>query len=637
MAYIYRNIKEIPLPEFAHVNKSDGRVFLMEKDSVTGKRSRKVIGKATSEATFQPNEKFRILYPEVWKEHFPDSKIPDPYLSCGLFAAFLAIGHRTGLYTALIQSYGPVFANAFMDYSLFSILEQTDSSLLYTDSMAQHVLFSEKAYSDSWLSEFFGNKIDDRMNFAFDLNWLRICKESGTKRVWVGIDGSNNDCVAGQTTLAEKGKAKSQRNVDLVSYIYAVDAETGMPLCHRVNNGGMPDSRAFDEMCAVLTSNGFEVEGFILDRGFCSQAILDHIAKKGLKYVMMLKEDTNGHVEMLRRFASEERWNVRKCINKYGLFGIEDREKVFRQSKEKTKICLYFSGQSGTERALALIRKIMECEEDLGERIAKGVEDLTVPSELRKYVSVVDGEDGRKKVAIDYDRWQADVDFKGFYSLACSDGIGLAEADRIYNLRDSSEKQFSAMKSQLGFDVTRTHHTPGIENKLQACFVASILRNRFMAVCRDLGLETNRMIREMDRVRFGLLVEANSPRYRFINNLGVRQRKLLGALGLDGDSFRLLADDLNCRMFGSVSSPVRKMPSPPERKKPGRPRKEKTEENKPSRGRGRPKGSRNKSTLLKEKATDNRIKRGRGRPKGSKDSWKRRPRQTKKPASTVSG
>lgn len=627
MAYIYRNIKDIPMPSFAHVNKSDGRVFLMEKNSVTGKRTRKVIGKATSPTTFQPNETFRILYPELWKENFPDSKIPEPYLSCGLYAIFLAIGYKTGLYPALYDCYGPVLANAFMDYSLFSMLEQTDSSLLYTDSMAQHVLFSEKAYSDSWLSEFFEDKVDGKANMALNSNWIRICRESGTKKVWVGVDGSNNDCAAKRTTMTEKGKAKSQKNVNLVSYIYAVDASTGMPLCYRVNNGGMPDSKAFDEICTALASSGFEVEGFILDRGFCSQDIIDHIAEKGLKYVVMLKEDTNGHIEMLKRFAKEERWNVRKCINKYGLFGIESQEKVFKQSKGKTKVCLYFNGQSGTERSLALIRKIMECEEDLRGRISRDETDISVPPELRKYISVVDA-DGKKSVSIDYDRWQIDVDFKGFYSLACSSDIGVNEADRIYNLRDSSEKQFGIIKSQIGFDVTRVHYTNGILNKFQACFIASILRNYFMCLCRKLGLETNRMIREADRIKLGLLVESNSPSYHFINNLGARQEKLLASLGMNGDSFRYLADDVNSRMFGSINPPLRKMPSSPERRKPGRPRKEKTDEDGPKRGRGRPKGSKNKSTLLKEK-TANGIRRGRGRPKGAKDKKKRKPRGPK--------
>ena len=68
-----------------------------------------------------------------------------------------------------------------------------------------------------------------------------------------------------------------------------------------------------------------------------------------------------------------------------------------------------------------------------------------------------------------------------------------------------------------------------------------------------------------------------------------------------------------------------------------------TEEAKPKRGRGRPKGSKNKTSAMKAPADPNAPKRGRGRPKGSKNKPKvvdplegygRKPRKSKKARKT---
>lgn len=58
MSHIYWELKEIPIPEEAYINTSDGRVFLINADG-SGKKKRKVIGHATSMETMHPNDLFK--------------------------------------------------------------------------------------------------------------------------------------------------------------------------------------------------------------------------------------------------------------------------------------------------------------------------------------------------------------------------------------------------------------------------------------------------------------------------------------------------------------------------------------------------------------------------------------------------
>ena len=64
MGHIYREKAEIPIPNTAHVNGSNGQVSVYELDG-DGHRTgvRKVIGLATSDTTMHPNDNFCILFP----------------------------------------------------------------------------------------------------------------------------------------------------------------------------------------------------------------------------------------------------------------------------------------------------------------------------------------------------------------------------------------------------------------------------------------------------------------------------------------------------------------------------------------------------------------------------------------------
>ena len=119
MAHVYWEREEIAIPEFAHVNRSDGRVFIYKGDNTN---SRTIIGHATSDSTMHPNEAFRTLYPDLWEIAYSE-KYHDPkelMLSVGLFGISLGASTFNGLYGALQKAYGPKYANVVMDYSILN-------------------------------------------------------------------------------------------------------------------------------------------------------------------------------------------------------------------------------------------------------------------------------------------------------------------------------------------------------------------------------------------------------------------------------------------------------------------------------------------------------------------------------------
>jgi len=624
MGHIYRELSEIPIPQGAYINHSDARVFLMSDDG-NGHQKRQVIGLATSEKTMHPNSMFKFLFPELWSTHYGQHNLPEHELHAGMFAATLGIGYKTGIYQAVHSTYGSLYGNGIMDYCMFSILNRTGTTQLFSECMRNQVLFSDSAHDDGWYSSLFKDHMSANANHQFRIEWLKKCASNGTTKAWICIDGSNNDIALSNSVLAEKGKAKSHKNSDLVSFIWAVSSKDGTPLTYFVNNGSVVDSKSFQVMIAFLKSAGIETEGVLLDRGFCNHDTISTIEELGYKYVVMLKANTSAHEQMLAEHSENIRWKTRHIVNDKGVFGLVQNCKLFSSHQETANVGLYYDGINGSERSVILIKKILAAKSEADQMVLNGKKP-TVPAKLSSYF-VIERDKDKWSVSYNYDTWQKDLDSKGYYSVATNADMDAATLNNTYYLRDASEKQFMIMKSQLGFNTTRVHSDNSLESKFAVCFIASVIRCEIMKACKAIVMDTNAAIQNLNRISFVLMVDGI---YKCVNTITIKQQELLDQFGIKTEYMYAFADDVNHRMNNPINSQIHKLPDSPEaqtaKKKRGRPPKEKPveEKAKSTRNPGRPKGSKNKKTILREQnqVANESPKRGPGRPKGSKNKSK---------------
>ena len=664
MSHIYREKREIPIPENGYINKSDGRVFVfVPSDSSAKKRDckRMNIGIAASQTTMYVNDNFRFFFPELWEKHYGGSDEKMQYvLHPGMYALTLGIGYSNGLYPLLLDVFGPSPANLIMDYSMYSIMDQSNVSLGYQDRMSSEVLFSHKgACSDTMLSSFFSHAITDNQSYDFRCKWLDLCVARGVTQAWISIDGSNNDCSSTRCALAEKGDAKSKLNINIVSYMYAVCAETGLPLTYDVYHGNSVDNKSFHKVIELLSGHNIEIKGIILDRGFATDEVLNHIRSLHYPFVVMLKSDSFGYSDMLDRHWSDIKVKVDRAINTKGQFGITEQHRIFKGSAKEDYVTLFYDMDNGTARAHTLLNKVLTAKQEIDRQTSLGIKP-EIPSEVARYFEVISNADGSFSVSCKYDIWQHDVDMKGFSAIGTSENFGPAETDRIYDLRNSSEVQYSYIKTQMGSDVSRVHSTDSVLNKFTVCFVSSIIRNEIQHNCKQLGLPTNPTIKEIDRLEILLQPGRN---YIAIHNESKRAKLLLGRFDIIPKDFDIIAAEVTERFANPVQSLERKKPvHEATARKPGRPKgsgkkKSRTDGDVPvqaslqeqdtadasretstvgtvaKRPPGRPKGSKNKKTLeFEQKVREGKIKlpakRKRGRPAGSKN----KPKDQKDPA-----
>ena len=622
MSVVNRNIRDMPIPSFSYADRYDGRVFVKSIDD-DGKTRKRTIGHMTDSTPGQermvPNKYFKETYQDLWTEAYPHEKVPRHEMKIGIYALTLGIGMKTGLYSDLRDVYGPEYANNILDYSMFSILHRSGVTQIFEKTMAKEVLFCDKLHGDSWYSIFFSKKLDEDHNHLFRIRYIQRLVEGGLKKVWLSIDGSNNDCEARKSFLAKYGFPKSHNNnKTIVGYMYVVDAETGRPVTYFVYEGSVPDNQAFHKIAVFLGGFRIEIEGVILDRGFAVENVLQVIEERKWKYVIMLPSDTSGHVKMVEEYGDKIRWKSQFALKNDVLFGISDKKKLFSVHQRVSNICLFFDGAGGSLQSVRLIRQIQKARKKTEVAIASG-RRAAVEKKLRKYLSI-EGDGPDRKVAMNYDAWDEAMSSKGFYSIATSEGISPELANELYKMRDSSETQFSVLKSQEGGSVSRVHRTEGIYSKFAMLFVSSIIRYEIQKVCELNSLDTNPMIQGLESV--SLLYSARE-KYEAVRNLTTEQKTLFGAFDIEQDDLEILAREFNNRSNTDSKNPDRRF---------AKNTTSLVHANTHKRGKA--------NVKLEAKETDDtqstsdlsvpvRSKSKGGRPKGKKDSKPRKPRSDK--------
>ena len=416
-----------------------------------GERLRTVIGCATGATRMHPNSTFKFEYPQLWEQYYGDLGLSEHLVQVGLYATTLAVSQQTGLYRDVLASFGPLYGNGIMDYAMFSIAERSSSTQLFAGAMALRMLFSRERHDDSWFSRLFSRNMTQKAVHDFKINHIKRCAQRGIRKVWLCIDGSNNDCAVHDSDLAEFGKAKSGKQVPIVSYIWAVSAEDGTPVTWTVNRGGVVDAAAIREIVEFVAHSGLEVEGVIIDRGFANLELLKLLEELGLRYVLMLKSNHKGFREMIDAHLTEVRRQVENVFSDDGIFGVTDRKQIFEDSTKESCIGLYFDANTGSIAALRLIKKVHQEACRLQAALAEG-RSAVVTESLRKYLEITEN-DGERTISYKMKAWQKAVDSKGFFAIAASDDLNAEEIYRLYQLRDVSETQFSIFKSELGMDA----------------------------------------------------------------------------------------------------------------------------------------------------------------------------------------
>lgn len=532
--------------------------YLQEKQYTIPKRA--LIGYVPQDnpTKMYPNDNYRELFQKEWKEQFGDD-IKPIVLKIGMYTATKAAIETTELRKILDASFGKVIADRLLDYAMFSILYQSDSTSQYNYCMSDQLLFNGKIISDSTYSELFEKGISMSDILQFKRKWAQQCKSNGIEEAWLCIDGSNEDCKSTGVDIAEKGKAKSKNNgTNIVSFTYAVSTN-GKPITFKVYRGGLVDSKALKEIIDFLVECDIKVKGVILDRGYCNSKALRYLNDLGIEYLIMIKGDPQGYKEVSEKYKPLIKLNAEYLLLKSNLFAAQDIVQLFSNYDKQDYVTIFYDFKNAAERLDTYLKKVHKEIRRIEKNVANGNKP-EIGEGFKDILELSTSIDNAHAQILRFntENLQKRINDTGMYGIVHSENITPSQVKDMYVARSASEKQYTFIKTMLGYGSTRIQMTKGIHSKFTLGFISSIIRHEFMVAAKKIGRSTTDMIREMNLIQ----MERINKTYAYTHSENKRQIQFIKLLGKDVEYIDQIIKESNNRLDGYMPPRQKRKPGP---------------------------------------------------------------------------
>lgn len=567
---VYRHIVvDIPKERVTVERQKDGKPSIIkyvleapyDRDKGYARPKRTTIGYQCigSTTTMHPTTQYADVFPALW-ETASKQRIKPAVKRIGMFTACQAINANIGIKDILDNVYGTDLSNSIMDYAIYSVIHHTSEASSFSTKMRNEMLYSKAPLSDSSYSRIFEEKMTKELDILLRRRWALQCRDDGVEEVWLCIDGSNDDCESRGVEIAEKGHAKSRKNINIVSFTYAV-AANGKPVTYDVYRGGLVDAKAMRAVVNFLVECGIRVKGVILDRGYCDAGAMKYLENEKIPYVIMVKGAPEGYRQVAEEYGKKIKMDAKYLIPHTFLFACQQKVQLFKSYAHEDWLTLFFDYRNGSGRITALLKKLYAEMSRLEEGIRKG-DVPEVDSRYKKLLSISErkeGENTLKEVVLDTSELQPLIDEKGLYGILSSAEMPPVEIHKLYVARSSSETQYRQVKTQLGYGKVRVHFTSGVRARFAVGFVSSVLRYEIEQAAKGLNRNANQMIQELEMTEAQKINDVYT--YSHVENERVKSF----FRNLQADAEKLIDESVNFendRLSGRIPTPRRRKTGP---------------------------------------------------------------------------
>ena len=487
-----------------------------------------------------------MMFPnDNYLRFFPDAELPEelPASSrsgCIKIGAWLAI-RKVIQYYKLDEKITDLIgedSGLFLDLASYAIVTENNAAQYYPDYAYNHPLFTKgmRVYSDSKISSFLrAVSRDDSINFQNEWNAGRDHRE----KIYISYDSTNKHCEAGDVEIAEYGHEKDKQNKPIFNYSIGYDRTNRLPLFYEAYSGSINDVSQLQFMLAKAKAYGYKNAGFILDRGYFSEANIKFMDHNGFDYIIMVKgcKDIVSKVVMENRGTFEDEWS--NTIPYYDVSGTTAKDYLFKSDEEKRCFHLYYSDSRKAKERSKFQQKIRE-EKEILEGM-KGTE-AKIDKDYSPYFDLIYHKEKGKSIlqfVREKDKEISDaIKLCGYFCIITSREMTAAEALELYKSRDCSEKLFRGDKSYLGEKTLRVYQDEPTHSKIFIEFVALIIRNKIYTLLKDRMKEIKKKknymtvpmaLKELDKIE---LVRQADRVYRMDHAITATQKDILHAFNL---------------------------------------------------------------------------------------------------------
>ena len=512
------------------------------------------------------NEYPGMMYPNSnCMKFFPDIEVPEEMdedtkrSSCLHVGAFFVIRKLIANYHIddMLNRIIGKDAGLFIDLATYSILTENNAGQYYPDYAYNHPLFTEgmKIYSDSKISDFIGQDMTDA-RFAFLDEWNR--ERDHRSKIYISYDSTNKHCQAGEIEIAEIGHEKEKQNKPIFNYAVAYDRNNNEPLFYEDYPGSINDVSQLQFMIEKVKGYGYRSVGFILDRGYFSEANIRYMDKNGFPFVIMVKGKKDLVSELVIEASGLFEQDRKYSIRSYRVNGFTVKRQLFKSDEKDRYFHVYYSdGKHAAERE-KVEKKIDKIAEFLKKNRGRNFE---AGEGIEKYFDLIWHNKGKEEQRLAGWREKTDVINReialcGYFVLITSESMTAKEALELYKSRDVSEKLFRGDKSYMGARAERVYGNESLDTKLFIEFIALIIRNKIYTCLKneveESGQKENYMtvpaaLKELEKIE---MIKTSDRIYRMDHAVTATQKAILKAFEMDASDVRALCGALSDDLRG---------------------------------------------------------------------------------------
>ena len=529
------------------------RIYNPDKKYNTPKRT--TIGKVCEDDASQ-------MYPNPnYLKFFPEAELPvdegraerSGCLRIGNYLVIQKLLHETLLDRMVANLYGdPRGSGLFLDLAAYYIITQCNAGQYYPDYAYNHPLFTPeyKIYSDSTVSRFLSEiSTDDSIQLQNEWNETKDHRQ----KIYISYDSTNKNCQAGDIDFVEYGHPKDGKSGPVFNLSVAYDTKNREPLFYEEYPGSIVDIAQLQYMLNTAKGYGYKHIGFILDRGYFSQANIHYMDSFGYDFVIMVK----GLKALVKETVYEVQGTFENkrshSIRRYKVNGVTVRKQLYASDENKRYFHIYYDpGKRAVERS-NLEDKLSRMEKQLKRMEGKPYE---LDRAMLRYYRPEYYHEGKKDQCFitAYEREEVveeELNLCGYFCIISSAEMTAREALDLYKSRDASEKLFRADKTFLGCRTERVQSEESLGGKLLIGFVSLIIRNRMYTKIKDAAEEMDTTpnfmnvaaaIRELEKIE---MLRGADGIYRLDHAVTKAQRMILNAFDINTNDVKIKADEIS--------------------------------------------------------------------------------------------
>jgi transposase len=305
--------------------------------------------------------------------------------------------------------------------------------------------------------------------------------------VYVSYDSTNFNTRSDYGGYSEFGYAKDDEDLPQTNLSYVTSQENGRPLYYELYPGSISDSSEVRYMMRSIRRFGYKEIGFIFDRAYYSEKLLNELSKAEYFFVIMLKENYKYVQETIEKYRIRLTEQSKCYIRTHEVAGVTEKVKV---GSFHYYVHVYYDDTRASSEKKEYLNTVAELEEELEKKIE---EKKWKKEQLKKYAKVFRMRYDMNGILLSYRRNEKAITEKlsgmGYFAILTSKKMEASEALDIYSDRDSIEKMFRALKSGMEFDHAGVQSRMSLESKVFLTFIASIIRNEIFQGTKELRLE----------------------------------------------------------------------------------------------------------------------------------------------------